>query len=330
MEQTLLSTLKHYLQDPETGWSIGTFGAIGEFFRDAEEPVLAEDVERLTVATERGAMRLNLNGPIKPIAHETLSGNPQRWQHGLSVCLPLHAAEMGSRFTLTELGPDENSIRPDDRDAILFDMGLNAPHIDACIRTRDPDLLNILRTQCGRPVLDPDNPAMTAIIHHSPHRVFISRLGRIEVYQAIGLTVTPEGPHTHVLPKLLASRRTHSANVPISAGYVPGLDLHPANPLTDKLGREKVFEPSQYAAFQELLKTWGTQEYRQEKVRVQEVLREGANPTGYTPPASRLGRTALRITLRQWVQVNGESSLIQSWREAFDRGDGRDHSIHAH
>jgi hypothetical protein len=330
MKQNLLSTLRHHLQDPQNGWSIGTFGAIAEFFRDAGEPTPLEELDGLTIATQRGAIRINLDGPVKPVAYETLSGNPRRWQQGLSICLPQHTAEMGQRNTLTELGPDEDSIGADDRGAILFDMGLSAPHVDVCIRTRDPELLAVLRAQCGRSILEPDNPAMAAIIHNSPHRVFMSRLGRIEIYQGIGLIETPEGPHTHVLPKLLASGRTHSANVPIPAGYVPCLDLYPANPLADQLGRDKTFEPAQYRAFQEILGIWGIPEYGAEKQRVREALREGMGPADYPLPASRPGRAALRVTLRQWAQTEGESPLLQAWRETFDRNDARDHDPYAH
>ena len=54
---------------------------------------------------------------------------------------------------------------------------------------------------------------MGMILAANPHRVFISRLGRIEVYQPIPPPSgkSPEGPHTHVLPRLLQSRRTHPA-----------------------------------------------------------------------------------------------------------------------
>jgi hypothetical protein len=59
-------------------------------------------------------------------------------------------------------------------------------------------------------VFEPGNPAMGMILAANPHRVFISRLGRIEVYQPIPPPSgkSPEGPHTHVLPRLLKSGRT--------------------------------------------------------------------------------------------------------------------------
>ncbi len=47
-------------------------------------------------------------------------------------------------------------------------------------------------------------PAMAMILAANPHRVFLSRLGRIEVYQPIPPPSgkSPQGPHTHVLPQL--------------------------------------------------------------------------------------------------------------------------------
>ena len=61
------------------------------------------------------------------------------------------------------------------------------------------------------------------ILAANPHRVFISRLGRIEVYQPIPPPSgkSPEGPHTHVLPRLLKSGRTHPATEPVPEGWFP-------------------------------------------------------------------------------------------------------------
>ena len=73
------------------------------------------------------------------------------------------------------------------------------------MRIGDPDLAARLREHTGRAVFEHGNPAMGMILAANPPRVFISRLGRIEVYQPIPPPSgkSPEGPHTHVLPKLL-------------------------------------------------------------------------------------------------------------------------------
>ena len=51
--------------------------------------------------------------------------------------------------------------------------------IDVCVRTGDQDLIRLLRENAGTSVLAPDNPAMGVIKERSPHRVFLSRLGRV-------------------------------------------------------------------------------------------------------------------------------------------------------
>lgn len=124
---------------------------------------------------------------------------------------------------LTELGPDDNAIRGIYRMGILFDMGLSLPQCDFCIRTTDPKLLAELRANAGRSLFEPDNPVMHTIFQTHPHRVALTNIGRVEVYQKIGGPdtggVLPAGPHTHVLPKLLKTGRTHSANTDTGSSY---------------------------------------------------------------------------------------------------------------
>lgn len=311
--------LRQHLHDPSSSFSIGSFGAIAEFHRDADEPLTLDDPERLAIATARGALRIRLADGVAPLAYETLSGRPGRWQHGVVLCLPKPRAASHRRSTLTELGPDCGAIRPQDRDAIHFDMGLGAHNIDFCIRTKDPALLALLRQHAGRSLLEPGNRAMSAIVEASPQRIAISKLGRAEVYQAIGKLKTPEGPHTHVLPKFLKSGRTHSANIPVPGSYLPCLSLYPANPLFDGLGREKPFDPAAFANFQSLLDRWGMPEYCAEKVRVADALHDGCEPHAYERPRTRLGHTGLRVALRQMRQVNGDDPILHQWCARFDR-----------
>ena len=82
---------------------------------------------------------------------------------------------------------------------------------------------------------------MGIILHANPHRVFISRLGRIEVYQPIPPPSgkSPEGPHTHVLPRLLKSGRTHPATEPVPEGWIPCAHLYPPHPARDGLGEPR-------------------------------------------------------------------------------------------
>lgn len=315
--------LREHLHMPSSSFSIGSFGAIAEFHRRADEPLVLDDPEGLTVATERGGLRVELTEDVSPLAYETLSGRRDRWQHGVVFCLPKAQAASSQRDVLTELGPDEDAIRPEDRGAILFDMGLAARNIDFCVRTSDAALLEVLRQGAGRPLFAHGNPAGSTIVEASPHRIAISKLGRAEVYQAIGKEKTPEGPHTHVLPKFLKSGRTHSANIPVPKGQLPCLSLYPAHPLYDGLGQETPFEPGYLASFEALLDHWGAPEYRAEKARVVQAVRRGQEAQVYELPRSRLGRTGLRVALRQLKQLDGDTSALRQWRDRLDAPQAR-------
>lgn len=314
-------TLFTAFSDPEAGWSMGSFGAIAEFHHVTDDPP-----PRLLgngVLTARGAVRLDHPDRIRPVAWEALSPRPDRWQQGVALCLPAGDAAMSQRAVLTEIGPDTGAIRPEDRAAILFDMGLDQPQVDFCIRTADPTLLAVLCANLGRSVMDPGNPAMGAILKAHPHRVALSRIGRIEVYQPIGGPdtggVSPIGPHTHVLPKLLRARRSHSANTPIPDGLVPVAGFHPASPVMDRLAHDRAFDPAIFDAFQSLLTAWGDANNMEVKHQVWRALAQGHDPAHLPEPASRAARIAFRVALRQAGRRDGESDLLTAWRSAFDR-----------
>ena len=317
--------IKTAMRDTDQAWSIGTFGAIAEFTWDRDEDAaLSETATGVTSATPRGALAIAVPPELDVVAYEALSGWPERWLQGVAFCLPVEAAARERRTVLTELGPDPDAVREADRDAVLFDMGLDQPHLEVCVRTADGGLVETLRAACGRSLLDPDNPAMTAIKEASPHRVFRTAVGRLEVYQRIGSTSrdipTPEGPHTHVLPGLLKTGRTHAANVPVPAGLVAVLTLHPKSPFTDLLGRERPFDPAAHEAFQMIVERFPpVSGYLAEKARIAAAVRSGAPPLDYREADSRVARLGARVMLRQLAQTEPQVPTLDDWRARFDR-----------
>lgn len=318
----LNTTLSNLLNDQNTGWNMGSFGAIAEFHHVTGDTTPAE-VSGLEQATSRGGVRIDRLKGVTPVAYETLSPKPHRWTQAVSLCLPAAEAAMHQRTVLTELGPDANALRNTDRDAILFDMGLGQYQVDFCIRTADAELLNVLRDTVGQLLFEPGNPAMGAILAAHPHRVALTRLGRVEVYQMIGGPDTggksPEGPHTHVLPKLLRAERTHSANTPIPEGLVPCCGVHPQNPVIGRLGEDKPFAKEAFDAFQDLLKTWGPEDYLMGKDAAWAGLDQGTSAIEVSEPTSRIGRAGWRNGIRQWRVLHGNSALLSDWATAFDR-----------
>lgn len=316
--EKISTVLQQHLKSPASSFSIGSFGAIAEFHRDREERLTFDKPDQLTVATARGAIRIVVNEAVQPLAYETLSANPDRWQHGVAFCLPAAKATRDRRYTVTELGPDRNALHKADRNAILFDLGVGATNIDFCVRTDDSPLITLLRKAEGESLLKPISGVRDAVIQASPSRVILSNLGRLEVYQPIGITKTPEGPHTHLLPKLLVSNRTHSADIPIPDKLTPCLALHPPNPLVDQAGRCIPFNLSYLTDFCELLDQWGLREYIREKKELSRAVLHGVVPSEYPGPKTRVTRTALRIALRQMRQQSVFDPHIINWCRYFD------------
>ncbi|KQT57086.1 hypothetical protein ASG52_03180 [Methylobacterium sp. Leaf456] len=291
--------LRAALADPGTAWSLGSFGAIAEFVRDPDEAVTALPDARLGLATARGAIALDVLPELRPLAYETAFASG--WNHAVALCLPAGSCAMGRRTVVTELGPDTQAARAEDRDAVLFDLGLGLSAVDACVRTRDPASLACLRAGVGRPLFDHANPIGPQLVAMSPHRVFVARFGRIEVFSAIpgaGGT-SPEGPHTHVLPKLLKGGRTHAATTPIPAGLVPCGAIHPPHPYKDGMGMRIPFEPARLAAFQTLLERWADPDWL--------AIKRGADPGPGGPISPKHAQSARRAAALQAQYLHGES-----------------------
>ena len=305
--------ISHHLSDTQTSWAIGTFGAIAEFHRDADEPVA---LSAHAAMTARGGIRLQFDPLVRPVAWERPSA-ADGWMHGIALCLPAIAGAMSVRTTVTELGPDTGALKEEDREAVLFDLGIGAPHCDVCVRTSDTTILRSLRAAIGQPVLATE--LLCVIPAMSPTRVFISRIGRVEVRTPIPKPDgrTPDGPHTHVLPDLLRHRRTHSANVPLPVGVVPGAEIFPPNAIHDEHGKRTAFDASRHETFQSLLAVYGGPACNKAKADTLASVRAALPPrddSSYT----RAQRLARRVALRQLAQADGSSPALTAWREKFD------------
>ena len=307
------------LADPHAQWSLGTFGAIAEFMRDPDEPAeIAGDETSLSVVTPRGGIRLVARPNLRPVAFETIT--TQSWSQRVAFCLPAAESAMNRRAVLTELGPDTEALRTQDRDAVRFDLGLDGHQVDCCVRTADAELVAGLRAHAGRSLVEPGNPAMGLILRHSPHRVFVTRAGRAEVYQAIPPPggKAPEGPHTHVLPKLLAHKRTHAATEPIPRDLVSCAHLYPAHPLRDGYGRAIPFDAIRYTAFQRLLSRYGDIEHVRLKRNVTKAISAGAGPEAIAMPKERFAQASIRVALRQLKASEGTSPSLAAWFAVHD------------
>src|SRR5438105_11432646 len=139
-----------HLRSARSSWSIGAFGAIAEFHRDASEPV---ELSGLSAVTARGAIAVRLARGCRAFAYELLSARSDLWLHGVVLCLPESGARMDARTRIAGLGPDREALRPQDRDALLFDLGLGLANSDFCVRPAAAETREALRAAENPPLL---------------------------------------------------------------------------------------------------------------------------------------------------------------------------------
>ena len=144
--------------DAETQWSLGTFGAIAEFARDpTSRPMSGASAPALLAVTGRGGIRIEPHDDMRLFAFETTT--KESWSPRVALCLPHERSAMNTRAVLTELGPDTEALRSEDRGGVLFDLGIDALQADACVRVADPAVAAKLRAYCGqrrsRPAIRP-------------------------------------------------------------------------------------------------------------------------------------------------------------------------------
>ena len=318
--EQLITFLVGQLTDTEAGFSLGTFGAIAEFTRDASEPAsFVQGRDRVGVVTGRGGIRLVPHPELRPIASE--SPTKEAWSHRVALCLPRSRCAMNGRTVLTELGLDTDALRDEDRNGVLFDLGLNTLQVDVCIRSADPEVIAALRDRAGKSVFAHGNDVMRIILAANPHRVFISQIGRAEVFQPIPPpgSQSPDGPHTHLLPKLLAHGRTHAATEPLPEGWIPCAHVYPPHPLRDQFGRRWPFRQDHHDDFQAVLERYGTQEQVALKRHVIDAIMAGRGPSALTLPDDRFARATVRVVLRQLQATLPESPALLEWLSGYDR-----------
>ena len=262
------------------------------------------------MVTTRGAIRVR-DTALTGVAWDTLSEDGETWGHVLAFCAPRPAT--GARV-VRFLGHDADAIRAEDRSARLYDLGVASGCVAMATRTRDPALIAALDAAEGQALLGVAG-IMPVVLAAQPHRVLLSPAGRIEVYQPIPASdgESPEGPHTHLLPNLIAKDRAHSSNTPIPDGWQAALSMHLRSPWRTPLGERHAFRPDINAAFAPLLDRFGLDQDEVVARRIDASLDDDA----LAWPAGRRERHKARIVLRR-LHAAGDARASR-WRAAYVR-----------
>ncbi|WP_151180440.1 DUF1289 domain-containing protein [Hypericibacter terrae] len=222
------------LRNREGSWAIGCYGAVAEFRAEAgEDCEIAVAGDKVIARTDRGALRLWIGDAVRALA---LYETPGR-QDLRAIFLVISRLRAGLPVAngLSALGPDRSAIRPEDRGLALYDLGLRRTITRFCIRTDKPALLQALTPSLGQswPGYLPTLGA--AILRENPVRVVESVLGRAEVRTPIPPpgAASIAGPHTHLLPDLLAMDRELGPGFELPEAYAPGAIFYPSLPAND-------------------------------------------------------------------------------------------------
>lgn len=317
--QELLAFWRPMIEDAGNSWSIGTFGAIGEFHRTAEERFTRYDTETsLSLATDKGGIRIEANEELDIVPFDNLNSDGESWNQSVIFCARF---EPQAPNAIMPLGEDRDAIRDADKSARLYDVGVGLGLVRMCVRTSDAALIAELDKAAGQSLFGPSaGTIMSAFYAAQPHRVLLSPAGRVEVYQDIPQPDgdAPEGPHTHLLPKLLAKKRTHSANSPIPDGLQPVLNLHPRSPWRNGLGKRTAFNAEADDVFEAILARYALPDDRAIRASVEQAIAQGLAPHEFAWPQTRRACTEARVTLRRLAARRPELDL-SSWRSEFDR-----------
>ena len=220
----LSAELTHLSGKPNTGWSIGVHGAVAEFAtRNDTLPEIEAGDEHLILRTSGGALRLR---PLAGTRMFELIGPTGKVERRV---LALHRSRVRGipASGVTELGADEGAIEPTRSSERLFDLGVSRSIIRFCVRTSEPPLIAALRQASCRDPFDPAIGLVPALLANSPDRVVISPIGRIEVSGPI-LHRDREGPHTHLLPEVLAHPPLPESGFALPEGYKAGISIRRA------------------------------------------------------------------------------------------------------
>ena len=208
------------------GWSMGVQGALAEFVtvdRPAGVHRAGRTVEAITAG---GGLRLLITDTT-----QAFGADPTRPSDGFgTVYLAVPRQGLSAPAPRVKIAEgDPAALRPQDRDDLLVDLAVGHATAAFYVRTADAELAPRLRSVEGatwREALDRVGPAIVAA---SPDRVVTTPLGRIEVYAPIpqASEASPDGPHTHLLPALLATGRELPEGVELPPGMAPAAAFHP-------------------------------------------------------------------------------------------------------
>jgi hypothetical protein len=211
-------------------WVMGVVGGMGEFLRPPDtNTVVTANGEFVTAVTEGGALRMRLGEAVWALTLDADGATMAKSRVILAVAVARGSIPV--RSGLTDLGLDTEAIDPRARGDVLFDLGLDREEARFCIRTGDKTIKHLLEAHAGTPVDDVLRHIGGTLVTANPVRVIETVVGRMEISSPIPPpdSTSPEGPHTHLLPDQLATKRAVPVGLDLPPAFLPGAIFYPGS-----------------------------------------------------------------------------------------------------
>jgi len=160
-------------------WTLGSDGAFAEILCSDNAPCeisISEDT--ISALTRRGGLKLTIDDNVRAL--KLWKGEPEG---GAILLVALKAkTNLPVATGLTPLGPDTGALKPECRNDLWFDVGLGRRDLQFCLRTAEPKLADVLTRSADLALSELLRIAGPMIRDHNPTRVFVSPLGRAEMF----------------------------------------------------------------------------------------------------------------------------------------------------
>lgn len=207
-------------------WVMGVVGAVAEFTAIPGERVeVSQPGDEIVAQTRNGALRMTIDDNVRALTFDPadVTVAPR-----ILLAVKRECGRLPVAPGVTNLGRDEDSLMREAEDQ-LFDLGLGRKEARFCVRLGDAQARSALDGAVGLPFGEALPKIGAALVSASPTRVVETTLGRIEVRGRIPPpdAVSPDGPHTHLLPDHLATDRSLPVGMDLPRAYFPGAIFYP-------------------------------------------------------------------------------------------------------
>ena len=223
--------IKHFvrssLQHRKGTWVMGVVGAVAEFTIPGWANIRLECSDDTIIAfTKNGALKMLINDDVRPLNFDTTN---KMAKPPVVLAVKRKRGRLTLNEGITDLGEDQHALIPEHGNK-LFDLGLNRKEARFCVRVTESASEGILNGCIGQSFEKSLQKVALPLFDESPTRVVETALGRIEVQGKIPSTNenSPSGPHTHLLPDHLSSKRALPVGMELPRAYLPGAIFYPA------------------------------------------------------------------------------------------------------